>query len=456
MAGSNLAEMWDEHPDRHGSNILNEGIRIAAAHIARLGEVRAVVFKRHHLYPKQSAIVDDPSRFTITEATTKAGKTMSHIEWLLEESTAIGYGNHWWIAPYAYQAGIAFRRAVDRLRGFIDSSGKKIRVSDPMPFTKHETEKWIEVGGARIWFKTAEKPDSLYGEDVYRAVGDEITRWREESYHALYTTLTATNGRAKYIGNVKGRQNFAFKLARKAQAGEQEWGYHILTAEDAIDGGVISPETVEQARRDLPPAVFRELYMAEPSDDQGNPFGHEAIRRNTKPLSLLPPVAWGWDLAKSVDWTWGIGLDENGDACRSVRWQRPWQETTAEIRTLTGNLPALVDSTGVGDPVLEALQAGGRHNFEGFKFSAPSKQQLMEGLALDINSDAIGYPEEVAAELMSFEYEYTRTGVRYSAPVGLHDDGVCALALARQCRANMAHTVKPRVWFPGMDDRKAS
>ena len=25
---------------------------------------------------------------------------------------------------------------------------------------------------------------------------------------------------------------------------------------------------------------------------------------------------------------------------------------------------------------------------------------------------------------------YTRTGVRYSAPSGLHDDGVCALALA--------------------------
>jgi hypothetical protein len=33
-------------------------------------------------------------------------------------------------------------------------------------------------------------------------------------------------------------------------------------------------------------------------------------------------------------------------------------------------------------------------------------------------------------ELETFEYEYTRTGVRYSAPEGLHDDCVCALALA--------------------------
>ena len=33
-------------------------------------------------------------------------------------------------------------------------------------------------------------------------------------------------------------------------------------------------------------------------------------------------------------------------------------------------------------------------------------------------------------ELEQFEYEYTRTGVRYSAPDGQHDDTVCALALA--------------------------
>jgi hypothetical protein len=38
----------------------------------------------------------------------------------------------------------------------------------------------------------------------------------------------------------------------------------------------------------------------------------------------------------------------------------------------------------------------------------------------------------IVAELEEFGYEYTRTGVRYSAPEGLHDDTVCALALAVQ------------------------
>jgi hypothetical protein len=73
---------------------------------------------------------------------------------------------------------------------------------------------------------------------------------------------------------------------------------------------------------------------------------------------------------------------------------------------------------------------------EGFKFSMPSKQQLMEGLAVAIQQREITYPEGVITlELESFEYEYTRSGVRYSAPAGQWDDCVCALALSVHLKA---------------------
>ncbi|MGH7121228.1 MAG: hypothetical protein ACREFP_19925, partial [Acetobacteraceae bacterium] len=101
------------------------------------------------------------------------------------------------------------------------------------------------------------------------------------------------------------------------------------------------------------------------------------------------------------------------------------------IRELTGSVAALVDATGVGDPVVEALQRGGFGNFEGLKFTTQSKQQLMEGLAVAIQRQEIRFPEGVLRnELEAFEYEYSRTGVAYSAPEGQHDDCVCALALA--------------------------
>ena len=55
----------------------------------------------------------------------------------------------------------------------------------------------------------------------------------------------------------------------------------------------------------------------------------------------------------------------------------------------------------------------------------------MERLAVAIQQNQITFPEGLLLnELLSFEYVYTRTGAQYSAPDGLHDDGVCALALA--------------------------
>ena len=71
----------------------------------------------------------------------------------------------------------------------------------------------------------------------------------------------------------------------------------------------------------------------------------------------------------------------------------------------------------------------------GFKFTSPSKQQLMEGLSLAIQQEDIHFPDgQIVSELKDFGYEFTRTGVRYSAPEGFHDDCVCGLALAVACR----------------------
>jgi hypothetical protein len=66
-----------------------------------------------------------------------------------------------------------------------------------------------------------------------------------------------------------------------------------------------------------------------------------------------------------------------------------------------------------------------------YVFTPKSKQALMERLAVAIQTRAVRFPEGVIrAELETFSYEYTAHGVRYSAPDGLHDDCVMALALA--------------------------
>jgi hypothetical protein len=148
-------------------------------------------------------------------------------------------------------------------------------------------------------------------------------------------------------------------------------------------------------------------------------------------MSNQRPVCFGLDLAKSVDFTCLIGLDAKRKVCVFERFQKSWLDTTETIRRIVGNVPCLTDSTGIGDSILESLQAGRRQNFEGFKFSSPSKQQLMESLSLAIQRQEIFFPAGVITnELEAFEYEFSRTGVKYSAPSGMHDDAVCALALA--------------------------
>jgi hypothetical protein len=378
----------------------------------------SIRYNRPALANYQLDALFNDSRYGIVESSTKAGKTAACLVWIIEQALQGMSGqDFWWIAPVYGQCRIAFRR----LKAGLPRES----------YQANESELTLTlINGARIVCKSAEKPDNLYGEDVYAAVFDEASRAREEAWHALRSTLTATRGKVRIIGNVKGRKNWAYKLARKAEAGEPGMSYQKITAYDAIDAGILSEDEIEDARRQLPDNVFRELYLAEPSDDEGNPFSMAAIRDCIAPMSNEKPVVFGLDLAKSVDWTVLIGLDRARKVCVFERFQKPWNDTTETVRRIVGNVPCLTDSTGIGDSILESLQKD-RRNFEGFKFTSPSKQQLMEALALSIQKKEIGFPEGVITnELESFEYEYTRTGVRYSAPSGMHDDTVCALALA--------------------------
>ncbi len=380
------------------------------------------------LYAKQRAAIFSPERYSVIEASTKCGKTAGCLIWLLVMAWNNGKPgrNYWWVAPIFPQAKMAYNRMKRMLTG-----------SDPQRrvWSSNETELWIEISGkGRIWFKSADNPDSLYGEDVYGAVIDEASRCKEHSWYAVRSTLTSTGGSLRIIGNVRGRKNWAYNLARKAQAGEPNMAYFRLTAYDAVDGGILNIAEVEDAKRMLPDHVFRELYLGEPADDGGNPFGLKALEAcKIADLSTAPAIAFGGDLAKSVDWTVTCGLDEDGAVCHLDRWQSDWQQTRRRILQNVSQTPALLDSTGVGDPIVEDL-CRVMPKASGYKFSSNSKQQLMEGLAAAVQQQHVRIPDGwLMNEMTAFEYTYTPSGVRYSAPEGLHDDGVCALALAVRC-----------------------
>ena len=239
-----------------------------------------VSYQRPQVFDKQREFIDDPARFTYIEAGTKSGKTIGMIIWLHEQIIQSGgiRKNFWWVAPYYTTTKIAF----DRWWQFIPLETRKL-------FRKKETDLTIEypITGHKIYFKSAEKPDALYGEDVYAVVIDEASRMREEAWNVIRTTITATKGRAKIIGNVKGKKNWFYRDARRAK--ENGDAYYLLTS---YDNPYLDKEEIDRARKDLPEQVFNELYMSKPMDDGGNPFGIDHIRRNVqKALSTKEPKA---------------------------------------------------------------------------------------------------------------------------------------------------------------------
>jgi phage FluMu gp28-like protein len=390
--------------------------------------------QRAALYPKQAAAINDPVRMSVVEASTKSGKTEGSIDWLIAQTMKVGEGKHtWWVAPVSQQADIAFRRMRSRL--WSTAAGRKL-------YRSYLQKKAIQFPtGSMVWFKSGDRPDSLYGEDVHAVVVDEASRVKEEAWHAVRTTLTATRGTSRIIGNVKGRKNWFYKLARAAQNGAPNAHWHKITWRDAVEAGVLDEDEIDAARNELPENVFKELYEAEASDDQSNPFGYDKIENCIGPIDHeAKPYVWGWDLAKKRDYTVGIALAKTGQVCRFLRFQKPWEETFNTILTETLRTTAIVDATGVGDPLVERLQraTGGQayngfedSNYTGYVYTARSKQQLMENLAVAIGRRELIYPKgPIVEELKMFEYEYTRTGVRYTAPEGFFDDCVNALALA--------------------------
>ncbi len=368
----------------------------------------------------QEQVIREAGRFNVLECGRRFGKTTLGNNLAIE--TALERMPVGWFAP-SYKLLSEVWREICGILAPIE------------PKTIQQEKRLELMTGGTIEFWSLDQPDAGRGRKYKRVIIDEagIVRSLEQAWQgAIRPTLADYKGDAWFLGTPKGRSNYFHRLFVKGQNQENGWKSWRLptTANPNID-----PTEIEAARQDMPESAFNQEFLGIPAEDGGNPFGLDAIARCQRDgLSSKPAIAYGIDLAKSHDWTVVCGLDEDGNTCLLERWQTDWGQTRRKIVGMIDQSPALVDSTGVGDPVVEDL-CRECQNVEGFKFSNQSKQQLMEGLAADIQQTKIGFPKGwLVAEMESFEFEYFAGRVRYSAPAGLHDDGVCALALAAQKR----------------------
>lgn len=224
--------------------------------------------KKPDLTSYQKDFLYNESRFTVTEASTKVGKTFAHIWWIFERAhepwNKSGY-NHWWVAPVYSQTKIAFSRLKNKLgrTGVYKINESNLTITCP--------------NGAILHFKSADKPDNLFGEDVYSVVFDEAPRAKVDAFYALRSTITATKGVMKLIGNFGGVSNWMHQLKEKANT-DKEYSYFKVTAWDAVKEGILDEAEILQAQKDLPPKVFKQLYLAEEQESSDQLITYDAMR----------------------------------------------------------------------------------------------------------------------------------------------------------------------------------
>jgi len=301
----------------------------------------------------------------------------------------------------------------------------------------HKVDRRVGLtNGSVIEFKSAEIPENLRGFGIDFLVVDEAAflvkdLWEE----VLRPALSDRQGKALFIGTPKGKNWFFRLFCRGMDEGEPGWqSFSFPTANNPY----IRPEEIEDARKTLPEAVFAQEYLARFIDEGAGVFtGVNDIIR-ARPAEPVPGGHYtaGLDIGRHRDFTVLTIVDGSGAVVYFDRFSRiPWtamkQRVVSAVRRYNRAV-VWVDSTGVGDPILEDLMRMGAA-CRGFRFTNESKAALIENLILLIDEKRISIPpiQELVDELMMFEVRnLPGGGVAYGAPAGFHDDCVISLGLA--------------------------
>lgn len=197
----------------------------------------------------QDAIAHDNTRFRVVVAGRRFGKTHLSIRELAYHAR-LPNKEVWYVAPtYKMARQIVWRKLKNKL-------------TDLNWIAKtNETELTISlVNGSTISLKGADNYDSLRGVGLDFIVLDEFADIDPEAwYETLRPTLSDKQGRALFIGTPKGIGNWSYQIYQNTQDDPASWQSFSYTT---LDGGNVTEEEIESARRDLDERTFRQEYMA--------------------------------------------------------------------------------------------------------------------------------------------------------------------------------------------------
>jgi hypothetical protein len=384
------------------------------------------------LTPRQIQLVESQARFLVCGAGTKTGKSVAFYVWLINGLLA---GDACvFIGPFFFRSRAAFDQMKILLQPLI--ADRFVRVNEARL-------QMNAVGGGYIDFLSADNPQNLFGANYKRVVLDEASRMPEMIYSASLTTITATRGKLRMAFNLDlGQKNWAIRhLLRIQKMGpeEREKASEAYMCFPSGGDGLVSDEVIAQFRTQMDETTWRALYLAEiPESDCSLFHNLDEIFTGRERHEPEPGKAYflGIDLARKADYTVLTIIDSEGRVCCSERYTRlDWSLQVGRAAILYRKFQcakAIVDSTGLGDPVCEQLEEMGL-NVERYTFSSVTRKALILELVLACDNKEIQIPSSLTIyrqEMESFEFVLDGESMRYEVPSGCHDDTTMSLALA--------------------------
>jgi len=144
--------------------------------------------------------------------------------------------------------------------------------------------------GSKISLKGTDNKDSLRGTGLNAVILDEFSYMEEEVWtEVVRPMLSDKEGHALFITTPNGTANWSYDLYNRGlDPYEDAWESFSFTT---LQGGNVSAEEIEQARRDLDTRTFQQEYMATFENYTNRIFYAFERTRNLKEYNApLPPV----------------------------------------------------------------------------------------------------------------------------------------------------------------------
>ena len=297
------------------------------------------------------------------------------------------------------------------------------------------------INGSIIHFKSTERADNLRGFTGDFMIVDESAYHGEEVWNSVLKPIMLVKGKkVLFISTPKGSNWFK----RMYDAGQDpDQPNYASCRMHYSENPYLNQEELEEARRTLPEHIFQAEYEGTFTESGTTVFHLDKYRKFHQWPKANGKVYCGIDWGRANDWTVATFIDQDGQIVEIYRQNKQdWTQMINEILQLVRkwNATVLAEQNSIGDVTFELMKKQWADTHP-FVTTNKSKNEIIEGLIVDLNNEEVKIPsqelfESLWFELQVFEYEYspkTRT-LRYNAPSPFHDDTVMSLAIANQNR----------------------